>query len=204
MTPYTYHLFHVPTGKHYYGARYAKNCSPTDLWQTYFTSSNKVKELIEQYGKDSFIASVRKTFNTSNEAIAWESKFLNKVNAQQNDIWLNCHNGRDTFIGPHVISDDAKEQIKSKLTGIKRSEETKQKMREAARERELKKKQEGWKYPRDAYEKSRETLRSRIADGTVNPYSEERNRKMGASKKGAKRQYMPDGSFIMVKPQADQ
>ena len=37
--PYTYRITHLPSGKHYYGARYAKDCHPSDLWVIYFTSS---------------------------------------------------------------------------------------------------------------------------------------------------------------------
>ena len=204
MTPFVYHLYHIPTGLNYYGARYCKNCSPSDLWTTYFSSSNQVKKLIEQYGKDSFIATVRKTFNTVDETILWESKFLNKINAQHNDKWLNQHNGKANFVGPHVISDSVKSVLRSKITGIKRSEDTRQKIREKAKEREARRKETGWVMPQSGVDKRLATTKERIAAGTINPYSEERNRKMGASKRGAKRHYLPDGSFIMVKPQADQ
>lgn len=87
--PYTYFLYHKPTGKKYYGVRWAKNCSPDDLWVTYFTSSKYVKMLIEQYGKESFDFEIRKTFSDVDSAISWEKKVLIRMNVLNNDSWLN-------------------------------------------------------------------------------------------------------------------
>jgi hypothetical protein len=201
MIPYTYYLYHVPTDQRYYGARYKKGCSPDDLWNTYFSSSHLVHDLIKRYGKDSFIYEVRKTFNTSDEAVSWESKFLKKINAQYNDKWLNRHNGSSNFIGPHVLSEIAKTKIGSKIKGIKRSDETKEKMRAKAKEREAKRRSEGWTMPMDAKKRALETRQERIDNGSINPYSEERNKKMAETKRGKKRKYLSDGSFIMVTPQ---
>lgn len=201
MIPYTYHLYHIPTKKHYYGVRYKKDCSPDDLWITYFSSSPIVHSLIEQYGKDSFITKVRKTFNTSDEAVLWESKFLRKIDAQNNDKWLNRHNGSDSFIGPHTHTNESKSKIASKIKGIKRSEETKAKMRAKANEREDKRRADGWTMPEDAKERALQTRQERISQGIINPYSDKRNKKMADKKRGKKRKYLPDGSFIMVDPQ---
>lgn len=52
--PYTYLLIHKSTGKWYYGVRYAKNCKPSDLMRTYFTSSNEIKTIIKQQGIEVF------------------------------------------------------------------------------------------------------------------------------------------------------
>lgn len=202
---YTYYLFHKPTSKHYYGAKYQKdNCNPNDFWKTYFTSSSLVHNLITDYGFDSFEYSIRKIFNTAEDAIKWESKFLKKVNAQNNPSWLNRHNGSNGFIGPHILTEETKQLISSKIKGIKRSEETKQKIREKAFEREKIKRESGWKMPLDSIKKSKKTIQERIKSGEINPYSEERNKKMATSKKGTKRHYLPNGSFIYLKPQADQ
>lgn len=201
MIPYTYHLYHIPTKKHYYGVRYKKDCSPNDLWTSYFSSSPVVHSLIEQYGKDSFIPKVRKTFNTSDEAVLWESKFLQKIDAQNNDKWLNRHNGSDSFIGPHTHTNETKSKIASKIKGIKRSEETKAKIRAKAKEREAKRRADGWTMPEDAKERALRTRQERISQGIINPYSEERNKKMADKKRGKTRKYLPDGSFIMVDPQ---
>jgi len=88
-TPYTYSLLHKPTGKKYYGARWAVNCHPNDLWQTYFTSSKHVKKLIEEYGKDSFIYTIRKVFNSVDDCRIWEQRVLTKLHVPKNTSWLN-------------------------------------------------------------------------------------------------------------------
>ena len=201
MKPFTYHLYHKPTDQHYYGVRYKKNCSPVELWTSYFSSSPIVHQLIEQYGKESFVPSVRKIFETAEKAVAWETKFLSKVNAQHNDKWLNRHNGRAEFMGPHAHTEESKAKIGSKIKGIKRSEETKAKMRAKAKEREAKRRAEGWQYPADAQIRARETLRARIAETGHDPWNTPEYRKaLSERKKGTKRQYLDDGSFIMVKP----
>jgi len=53
--------------------------------------------------------------------------------------------------------------------------------------------------PEDFAQRMLQTRNEKIKNGIINPYSAERNAKMSASKKGTKRQYLPDGSFIMVK-----
>ena len=91
MSPFTYYLYHIPTGNKYYGVKYSKNCKPTDLWTTYFSSSKRVKLLIEQYGIDSFRHQVRKTFASKDAAILWEKKVLRRLKVLQKKEWLNSN-----------------------------------------------------------------------------------------------------------------
>ena len=44
-TPYVYRITDTITGKIYIGSRYAKGCHPSDLGETYFTSSKTVKPI---------------------------------------------------------------------------------------------------------------------------------------------------------------
>lgn len=74
MIPYTYRIQFTPTGEYYYGVRHAKDCKPSELWITYFTSSAVVKHLIKEHGKDKFTFEVRKIFESAESAITWESK----------------------------------------------------------------------------------------------------------------------------------
>lgn len=118
MNPYTYFLFHIPTQKAYYGARWANDCHPNDLWRKYFTSSPIIKDLIISYGKDSFYYEIRKVFNSKEEAILWESKVLRRLKIKTNDKWLN----RGYTINNHVSLDfnqDIRDKISSKLKGRK-------------------------------------------------------------------------------------
>jgi hypothetical protein len=108
---FTYYIYHPETNSHYYGARWKDRCHPNDLWTLYFTSSKKVHSLIEQFGVDSFVAEIRKTFNTKSECISWEQKVLKRLKVKKNDKWLNIAIGKPTMLGKH------------------HSEKTKQKMR---------------------------------------------------------------------------
>ena len=100
-TPFTYCLTFLLTGQRYYGVRYANNkkemAHPSQLWTTYFTSSETIKALIEEYGEDSFTFEIRKTFKTREQACSWETKFLTKIDAAKHPEWLNGHNGSATF-----------------------------------------------------------------------------------------------------------
>jgi hypothetical protein len=148
--PYTYLITHVPTGKKYYGVRYAINCRPNDLWNTYFTSSKKIKTLIEETGKDSFKYEIRKTFSNADDAREWEHKVLRRMNASGRDDFLNMTNGKSLSprYGPHSeetkrkmskprnvkfkpVSDERKAKVSKALKGIPRSQNTKDKISKA-------------------------------------------------------------------------
>lgn len=92
--PFTYYLYHIPTDTHYYGARWAKNSNPDSLWTSYFSSSRAVHNLIDLYGKDSFVTRVMRIFDTGEEARLWESKFLRRVRAVESSKWINKNCGQ--------------------------------------------------------------------------------------------------------------
>lgn len=198
-TPFSYYLYHKPTGLQYYGIKHAKGCHPSDLWTTYFSSSNKVKELIAAYGKDSFIVKVRKTFTTSSEALLWEHKVLRRLDASASPQWINRHNGGSKFRAPISHSDKTKQLISKKGKGRVFNDEHRKRLSESSLKDRQKRTQAGWTMPIDSINQAVATRKAKIASGEINPYSAERNAKMANSKKGTKRQYLPDGSFIMVK-----
>lgn len=86
---YTYYIFNRITNQHYYGARWADNCHPNDLWSTYFTSSKKVHELLEKYGPDSFDVQIRKLFDDKTKCRNWERKVLTRLKIKSKPAWLN-------------------------------------------------------------------------------------------------------------------
>ena len=88
-TPYTYIIYCKPTQQTYYGVRYAKDCDPSDLWLSYFTSSSYVRELIKLYGKDAFIYEIRKTFTSSYVARLWEQKVLRRMKVTSRKDFIN-------------------------------------------------------------------------------------------------------------------
>lgn len=96
-TPYTYLItfFNPDTWKvqYYYGVRYAKACHPNDLFVTYFTSSQRVKSLIKQYGQSCFHVEVRKIFPDTHEgrlqAVKWEKRVLRRLKVHKRTDFLN-------------------------------------------------------------------------------------------------------------------
>jgi len=140
--PYTYLLKHKPTGKFYYGCRFAEGCTPEEFWVSYKTSSKYVKELVEQYGEDSFEFEIRKVFNDKHAARIWETKVLKKLNVVNREDFLNmtdnisispeaASKGKKGKVGIYKISQKQIDAIKKANTGLKRSEEVKKKMSEA-------------------------------------------------------------------------
>jgi hypothetical protein len=95
--PFCYYLYHRPTGVRYYGVRYGKSAHPDTLWTTYFSSSSLVRDLIKEYGADSFDVSVRRVFDTKEDALLWERRFLKRIDAKSREDWLNQHNGHTDF-----------------------------------------------------------------------------------------------------------
>ena len=140
--PYTYLLKHIPTNKFYYGCRFAQGCNPSEFWKDYKTSSKYVKELVEQYGADSFEYEIRKTFSDKHSARIWETRVLKKMNVVAREDFLNmtdnisiapeaASKGKKGKIGIYKISEEQIAAIKKANTGLKRSDEVKKKMSEA-------------------------------------------------------------------------
>ena len=102
MIPFTYLVKHVPTNRYYYGVKFKKDCHPYDLWTKYFTSSKKVKSLIRKYGKKSFIFEIRKTFKTSQQAMACEFKVLRRMKVVDRKDFLNQSDNKR--IDPKLLS----------------------------------------------------------------------------------------------------
>jgi hypothetical protein len=94
-TPYTYLIGWSTKNVWYYGVRYAKKCSPDDLWKSYFTSSKHVKKFRKENGEPDIIQ-IRKTFSDANSAKSWEEKVLRKINVIKRKDFLNKTNTNRT------------------------------------------------------------------------------------------------------------
>ena len=95
--PFTYIIKFKPTNQWYYGVRWARGCSPNDLWTTYFTSSRHIKALIKEHGLEAFHARVSKIFKTKEEATNHERRFLFRVKAASNGAFINKRNNMPEF-----------------------------------------------------------------------------------------------------------
>ncbi len=129
--PFTYIITHKPTNVKYYGVRYAKHCHPNDLGTKYFSSSKIVKPLIIKEGVENFSFEVRKIFETKEAAVAWEYKFLTRINAAQSPNWFNRYNGNRKFLilPGHNLGHKKSDQTKQKMSKPK-SAEHRQKLKE--------------------------------------------------------------------------
>jgi hypothetical protein len=131
MKAYTYLLKFKPTNKFYYGVRVKTiklNRNPEDdLMVHYTTSSENINNLITEHGIDAFDWSVRKTFDTANEAIAWETKVLRRSKVlDRQDVWLNGN-----VAGYKITTEVGRKKIRETHMGKAKTEKHKQKIREA-------------------------------------------------------------------------
>jgi len=85
---YTYLIGWKQHNKFYYGVRYSKDCNKSELWKSYFTSSNHVKKFSEENG-DPDIIQVRKTFDDPDMARKFETKLLRRIKAKDRSDFLN-------------------------------------------------------------------------------------------------------------------
>lgn len=95
-TPYTYRICWSSTGMKYYGVRYAKDCHPSDLFVTYFTSSVYVKDYIKEHGLPDIIE-IRKVFTGENRvtlAREWEHDVLKRIRVTIREDYLNKTDGK--------------------------------------------------------------------------------------------------------------
>lgn len=76
---YVYRIVCLPTNEFYYGAKYGEDANPKTFWVSYFTSSETIKDLISEYGKENFSTKIIKLFDTTEEALAYEGKLIKRT-----------------------------------------------------------------------------------------------------------------------------
>jgi hypothetical protein len=115
--PYTYLIGWSNLNLWYYGRQTRVGCDPTDLWVTYFTSSNYVTEARELYGEPD-VVKVRQVFNKDDYAIsvvkceAWEERVIDRINAVKSTNWLNKQGSkRFSTTGFTVVKDTTGQSI---------------------------------------------------------------------------------------------
>ena len=119
-TPFTYLIYCKVTDQYYYGSRYGKGCHPEQLWNTYYTSSKIIKQLISEHGVDNFTVKVTKLFEHKQQAREWEHRFLKKVKAATNPKWINQHKGDGKFYnkGGLKLTDEQRQKLSQAQKGI--------------------------------------------------------------------------------------
>ena len=89
--PYFYIIKHLPSNKLYAGARWGKDCHPSELLQEngYLTSSSAIHKMIEDDGLNSFV--IEDIIEIS-DPYEYETQFLMDNNCANSDMWINKHN----------------------------------------------------------------------------------------------------------------
>lgn len=120
---YVYLIGWTKADKYYIGVRFAKDCTPDDLWVTYFTSSKHVRTFAEAHGSPD-IVQIRKTFNDPTAARVYESKLLRRMRVVTDSRFINKTDNVsiDTQAATHLGSANG-------MYGRKHSEETLELMR---------------------------------------------------------------------------
>lgn len=112
-TPFTYLIGWSKHGLYYYGSRYSQYCHPTNLWTTYFTSSDVVTFTVDLYGEPDIIQ-IRQVFDDIRTCLAFEHKVLTRLDAANNPKFLNKRNSE---FGENVSTNAGKRLITNHTTG---------------------------------------------------------------------------------------
>lgn len=164
--PYFYIIEHISSNCYYAGIKFSNPNSENFMTENgYKTSSKIVKEIILNEGLNSFRIKKIKHFNTKEDALNYEHKFLTRVDAKNNKKFLNMSNGDRFFVNKG---------------GYKLKESTKQKMSKP-KSQECIDKQNQEKATRDrcVYEKS---INTRKANGLECHDEKSRNKISNANK----------------------
>jgi hypothetical protein len=131
--PFTYLIGWSKLDRWYYGVRYARGCSPNDLWRTYFTSSDHVQSFREYNGEPDVIE-VRRFFDNRDKAIYHEHRVLHLLGVIRADRWLNRSAGGLSNPGRPAgwnHTEEAKEKMRQAALGREVSQEARDKMSKA-------------------------------------------------------------------------
>ena len=132
--PYFYIIRHKPTGKYYAGCKINLKADSSNLMTEngYQTTSKVIKNIIEKEGLVAFEVLRIKHFQTAEEVLSYETRFLLKVNAAENEKFINRHNGAKNFCnkGGYKLSDLTKNKMRKP-----KSKETIEKQNTAKRNR---------------------------------------------------------------------
>lgn len=134
---YTYLITSKITNQYYYGSRFANiragRTPEEDIWIYYFTSSNEVKKLLKEYGKEAFDIKIIMKDENYDKCYFYEQDLISKN--LDKELCLNEYCRLTGKFSTAGISHSLKTKIKigKANTGKERSEE----YREGARQRAL-------------------------------------------------------------------
>lgn len=135
---YVYKVTNRVTGEFYVGYRYRnqklKTTPKQDLWINYFTSSNRIKEDVKKYGKESFMSEI--LFEHQDSLECWKQEQIiikdhwdmpNIINGKYHDPNSNV----EIYRRINVLSEETRKKMSFSGKGRPKSEEHKRKIAEA-------------------------------------------------------------------------
>lgn len=136
--PYTYLIGWSRLNKWYYGVETGnkkKTANPSNLWNTYFTSSECVTKFRELNGEPDIIE-IRKTFIMPEKALEWEDKVIRRMKMVYSEKFLNLGTAGKSFNTLNRVpwnkgkpwSEEIKKKISLALKGKPILEKTKRKI----------------------------------------------------------------------------
>ena len=132
---YVYRVTNTITGQFYYGYRYKNQTLGTtpenDLWIDYFTSSNRIKADIKQYGKDSFKIEI--LYKNIDSIKCWQQEQITIRNSWGDPLLLNGkyhdpESNVELYRRVNILSEKSKQKMSSAGKGKPKSEEHKRKI----------------------------------------------------------------------------
>ena len=127
---YTYLIKVKTENKFYYGVRFKnirlKRHPEEDFMKHYTTSSENINDIIKEHGLDALEWEIRKTFNTPEQAIAWETKVLRRSKVlERQEVWFNGN-----VAGYKITTKAGRKKISETHKGKPKTKEHKEKIRD--------------------------------------------------------------------------
>lgn len=113
-TPYTYLIGWPELNLWYYGVRFAKNCDPSELLKTYFTSSIHVVAIIQQHGIPS-VSQIRKIFTDITTAREWETRVLKRLGVTKRSDFINRTDNKSIAPQCGIDNPATRPEVKDKI-----------------------------------------------------------------------------------------
>lgn len=99
--PYVYAIMWTEQNAAYVGVRHAKGCHPKDFWESYFTSSSYVREFRRLHGEPDHIEIID-TFLTAKEAVEAEYEIISTFSLHLSPAFLNMACGRQSVMTDEI------------------------------------------------------------------------------------------------------
>ena len=126
---YVYTITNKLTGEFYHGYRYRNQTlgivPKDDLWITYFTSSNRIKNDIKKYGKTSFTATI--IYENSDSVKCWQQEQIAIRQDWDNPLLLNGkyhdpESSVEIFRRVNILTEESRQKMSAAGKGRPKSE----------------------------------------------------------------------------------